>query len=109
MAATYNITINQNADFRRSFQIKEASVILNITGYTFSGRLKASFNDNSYVDFVASVTDGPAGTFSVTLADTVTATMSPGTWVYDIMMEDTANAKTRLMQGNAFLKQGVTP
>ena len=109
MAATYNITINQNADFRRSFQVKENSVILNITGYTFSGRLKASFNDDSYVDFVATVTDGPAGTFSINLTDTVTGSMSPGTWVYDIIMTDTASDKTRLIQGNAFLKQGVTP
>ena len=109
MAATYNITINQNADFRRSFQVKENSVILNITGYTFSGRLKSSFNDNSYVDFTTSITDAAAGTFTVDLADTLTATMSPGTWVYDIIMTDTATEKTRLMAGNAFVKQGVTP
>ena len=109
MAATYNITINQNADFRRSFQVKEDDIILDITNYSFSGRLKASFNDDSYVDFVASVTDGPAGTFSILLTDTVTAAMSPGTWVYDIMMTDAANDKTRLIQGNAFVKQGVTP
>jgi len=109
MAATYNITINQNADFRRSFQVKENNVILDITSYTFSGRLKQTFNATSYVDFTATVTDGPAGTFSVLLVDTVTADMDPGTWVYDIMMTDAATDKTRLIQGNAFVKQGVTP
>lgn len=109
MAATYNITINQNADFRRSFQVKENNVILNITGYTFSGRLKSSFNDNAYVDFTTSITDAAAGTFTVDLADTVTATMKPGTWVYDIIMADTATTKTRLLNGNAFVRQGVTP
>ena len=35
--------------------------------------------------------------------------MDPGTWVYDIIMTDDAGTKTRLIQGNAFLKQGVTP
>lgn len=109
MAATYNITINQNADFRRSFQVKEDDIILDITNYSFSGRLKSSFNSTSYVDFSASVTDGPAGTFSILLADTVTADMDPGTWVYDIVMTDAAADKTRLIQGNAFVKQGVTP
>jgi hypothetical protein len=109
MAATYNITINQNADFRRSFQVKENNVILDITNYTFSGRLKQTFNATSYVDFIGSVTDGPAGTFTVELTDVVTADMDPGTWVYDIMMTDTATDKTRLIQGNAFVKQGVTP
>ena len=109
MAATYNITINQNADFRRSFQVKENNVILDITNYTFSGRLKQTFNATSYVYFIGSVTDGPAGTFTVELTDVVTADMDPGTWVYDIMMTDTATDKTRLIQGNAFVKQGVTP
>ena len=109
MSAQYNITVNQNADFRRAFQIKENSVVVNITNYTFSGRLKASFNDDTYVDFVCAVEDGTAGTFSIALTDTVTGNMSPGTWVYDLIMADDAGTKTRLIQGNAFLKQGVTP
>lgn len=109
MAATYNITINQNTDFRRSFQVKEDDIILDITNYSFSGRLKSSFNSTTHVDFATSVTDGPAGTFSILLTDTVTADMDPGTWVYDIIMTDAALDKTRLIQGNAFVKQGVTP
>lgn len=109
MSAQYNITVNQNADFRRAFQIKEDNVILDITGYSFSGRLKASFNDDTYVDFVCAVEDAAAGTFSIALTDVVTADMSPGTWVYDLIMADVAGTKTRLIQGNAFLKQGVTP
>ncbi len=109
MAATYNITINQNADFRRAFQVKEDSVIVDITNYTFSGRLKSSFNDDSYVDFTTAIDNAAAGTFSISLSDTQTADMSPGTWVYDIIMTTDVGVKTRLIQGNAFLKQGVTP
>lgn len=109
MAATYNITVNQNADFRRAFQVKEDSVIVDITNYSFSGRLKSSFNDDSYVDFNTSIENGTQGTFSINLTDTVTGSMSPGTWVYDVIMTDDGGVKTRLLQGNAFLKQGVTP
>ena len=109
MAATYNITVNQNADFIRSFQVKENNVILDITNYTFTGRLQSSFHVATYVDFVATITDGPAGTFTLALADSVTAAMTPGTWVYDIIMQDTATIKTRLLNGNAFIMQGVTP
>ncbi len=109
MAATYNITVNQNADFRRAFQVKEDSVIVDITNYTFSGRLKSSFNDDSHVDFNTSIENGAQGTFSINLTDTVTGSMSPGTWVYDVIMTADTGVKTRLLQGNAFLKQGVTP
>lgn len=109
MAAQYNITVNQNADFRRAFQIKEDSVVVDVTNYVFSGRLKASFNDDGYVDFTCAIENATEGTFSINLTDTVSADMSPGTWVYDVMMTTDAGVKTRLIQGNAFVKQGVTP
>ena len=109
MAATYNITINQHADFRRAFQVKENDVVLDITGYSFSGRLKENYNHSGHTDFTTQIEDAAAGTFSVALTDGVTGAMDPGTWVYDIVMTTDAGVKTRLIQGNAFLKQGVTP
>lgn len=109
MASTYNITINQHADFRRSFQIKKDNVILDITGYNFTARLKESFNATTHVAFTTAIENAAAGTFSIALTDAVTATMVANTWVYDIVMADASGVKTRLIQGNAFLKQGVTP
>jgi hypothetical protein len=109
MAATYNITVNKNADFTRAFQVKENTVILDITSYTFSGRLKENFHATTHVDFTTALTDPTQGTFTVNLTDAQTAAMDPGTWVYDIIMEDTSGTKTRLLNGNAFVKQGVTP
>ena len=109
MAATYNITINQNADFRRNFQVKEDSTVLDITSYSFSGRLKETFNHSGHVDFTTAIENAAQGTFSISLTDTQTADMDPGTWVYDIIMTDSSGTKTRLLNGNAFLKQGVTP
>jgi hypothetical protein len=108
MSATYNITINQNSDFIRSFQVKENNVILNITGYTFTASTKEATYSTTKVDFVTSVTDGPAGVFTVSLTDAVTAAMDPGTWVYDVLMTDTSGKVTRMLQGNAFVNQGVT-
>lgn len=109
MSATYNITINQNSDFERSFQIKEDNVILDITNYSFSGRLSENHNTTAVQDFTTAVTDAAAGTFTVSLTDTQTAALDPGTWVYDVVMTDASGKKTRLLQGNAFVSQGVTP
>ena len=81
MAATYNITINQNADFRRAFQVKEDNVILDITSYTFSGRLKETFNHSGHVDFTTAIVNAAQGSFSVALIDAETGAMDPGTRV----------------------------
>jgi len=109
MSAQYNITVNQNADFIRSFQVKKNNVILNISGYTFTGRIKEAFHTTGHTEFTTSIVDAAAGTFTVSLTDVQTAGMDPGTAVYDVIMLDTATVKTRILQGHAFIRQGVTP
>ena len=109
MAATYNITINQNADFVRSFQVKENTVIVDIAGYTFEGRLKEAFHHTGHTSFTASIVDAATGTFKLVLTDVQTTAMPGGTYVYDVLMTTAAGVKTRLLSGNAFVIQGVTP
>ena len=108
MAAEYNITINKNSDFNRSFQLKEDGVIVDLTGYSVAGALKENFRATTATAFTAAVTDASQGLFDIQLTDTTTADMDPGTWVYDIVLTDDTGTKTRLMQGNAFVLQGVT-
>jgi hypothetical protein len=109
MAAEYNITINKYSDFKRTFQVKEDGVILDITDFTFTGALKENFQATSSTSFTTEVTDGPAGLFSIILTDVTTGAMDPGTWVYDIIMSAPITGdKTRLLEGKAFVKQGVT-
>ena len=107
-AANYNITVNQFADFSRSFQIKEDSVVLDITGYSFKGELKENFNSTTSVDFTATITTPATGLFNIKLTDTQTTAMAAGTWVYDLNMTDAAGIVTRIIQGRAFISPGVT-
>lgn len=108
MAALYNITINQHSDFIRSFEIREDDVILDLTDYTFAGSLKQNYHATTGVDFTTVVTDAGAGILTVSLTDTTTADMTPGDWVYDIIMVAPNGNRTRLFQGRAFVEQGVT-
>ena len=43
------------------------------------------------------------------LTDVQTAAMPGGTYVYDVLMTTDLGVKTRLLSGNAFIIQGVTP
>lgn len=108
MAATYNITIDKYADFKRTFQIKEDDTILDITGYTFDAALKENYQAATDVDFTCTITDAGAGLFTMELTDTQTGNLNPGTHVYDLRMTDTSSITTRLFEGKAFVKQGVT-
>ena len=110
MATIQNLTIDQDADFTQTLTIKDsAGDVVDLTGQTVTSKLRKTHLSSSATSFTTAIVSATAGTCSITLTDTVTSAMSPGTWVYDIVMADAANDKTRLIQGNAFVKQGVTP
>ena len=108
MAANYNITVNKNADFSRSFQVKVDGVAVDISGYSFAGTLKENIHETAGVDFITVIASAADGLFNVSLTDETTAGMKPGNWVYDILMTDSAGLKTRLLEGYAYVKGGVT-
>ena len=108
-AAEYNIAISQNADFTRSFQLKEANVIVDITNKTFAGKIKKNYNATDGQDFTAVNTNNATGLWTMTLTDTQTSALKAGDNVYDIVMTDSVSGeKTRLLQGKAFVSPGVS-
>ena len=107
-AAEYNITIEKYADYTRGFQAKQGGTVLDITGYTFTGSLKENYRSTEAVNFTTTILDAVQGTYMIEITDDVTATMDPGTWVYDIVMTDASGLKTRILEGKAFIKEGVT-
>jgi hypothetical protein len=106
--AIYNITVNRNADFTRSFQVKVDGVAIDIAGYQFTAALKENIHETTSVAFTTVIASAVDGLFNISLSDGATASMRSGTWVYDILMTDTAGFRTRLLEGEAFVKGGVT-
>ena len=54
-AAEYNITISQNADYVRTFQLKSAGAIKDITGYSFEAKVKKNYNESGGQSFTTSI------------------------------------------------------
>jgi len=104
----YNIKINKGTDFSRSFALSESNTAIDIAGYTFEGTLKERYTSTQSTAFTMSIVDASTGLFQAALSDTTTTSMGPGTWVYDIVMIKPNGDKIRLLEGKAFVKQGVT-
>jgi len=105
----YNIKINKGTDFSRAFALSESNTAIDIAGYTFEGTLKERYTSTQSTAFTMSIVDSPSGLFQAALSDITTTSMGPGTWVYDIVMIKPTGEKIRLLEGKAFVKQGVTP
>ena len=107
-AAVYNITIDKGADFSRSFIIKEDSVILDLTNHSFQAQTREHPTHADAVTFTCTVQDAANGVMGISLTDEQTQAMSAGTWHWDLIMTDADGLKSSLMEGRAFVKQGVT-
>lgn len=107
-AATLNITIDRYSSFARSFQIKEDDVVKDLTDHTFAAQVRKHPTDSEATTFTVTVQDAAQGTIRIALTDTQTASMSAGTQYWDIVMTDDAGLKSRLLQGKAFISDGVT-
>ena len=107
-AAVYNITIDAQADFGRSFEVSEAGVALDITGYTFAAQVREHFHSTDSTAFTTAIVDAPLGLFNISLTDVQTAAMTSGKQYYDIVMTDATGAKQRLLQGDAMVAWGIT-
>lgn len=108
MAANYTLTVHRDCDFTRSFQIKRGTNIIDITGYTFTGKLAKNYHTTDTTDFTGAIVGlGTDGTFSITLTDTETAALSAGRYVYSVVMADAGGIKTKLLEGDCIVEDTV--
>lgn len=110
-AGQLNILIEQGATFTRTLTIEQtAGVPLNLTGYTFSGKLKRNYTDaNAAATFGLTVANAAAGTVTWTLTSTQTAALIPQVHIYDIRMTaPSTGAVTRILEGEAWVSASAT-
>lgn len=110
-AGLLNILIEQGATFTRTLTIESTpGTPLNLTGYTFAGKMKRQYTDaNAAATFGLTVANVSAGTVNWTLTNTQTDALAPQVHVYDIEMTATSSgAVTRLLEGEAWVAASAT-
>ena len=112
MAAVYtsNLVINAGTDFSQVFSLENntSSSDLNLTNYSVNALLRKHHGSSSSTVFSAQVTDALAGNVRIGLGATITASLKPGRYVYDVVIIDNVGAKTRVVEGMALVREGVT-
>lgn len=112
MSAKYNLVCEQAATFNLSFTIKTNDTPWNLTGYTATMTVKpyleAPTTSVSATTSNGKITlGGTAGTASVVLSASETATLNPGRYVYDFVVSS-GGTVTRLLEGKFIVTAGVT-
>tara|TARA_B100001939_G_C16623370_1_gene480273 strand:- start:46 stop:387 length:342 start_codon:yes stop_codon:yes gene_type:complete len=112
MAAVYvsNIVINEGADFDQTFNLSNSSnEPLDLSDYTVESQLRKHAGSSTKTDFTTTIVDASDGRIEIGLASSITSSLKPGRYVYDIVITKTGNSKkTRVIEGSALVREGVT-
>jgi len=81
----------------------------NLTGFTVKSQAKKSYySANPTIVFNATVYDANNGIIQLSANTAVTANVPPGKLVYDVVIMDTGNTVTRVLEGQIFVSPAVT-
>ena len=109
MAALSNIYIDQGADFTTVISLTDSNNdALNLTGYSALAQIRKTHGSTTIAGTFTTSLTTDSGQLTLTLADTVTAAMSSGRYVYDVLLTDGSGDKTRVLEGQAILTPGVS-
>lgn len=110
MATTYNLAIDQGADFSNTFTAKDSTnTVRNLTGYTGRAQLRRSYASTSNVTFTVNIDTPADGNVKITLSNAATANLKYGRYLYDLELTKTSdNTIERLYEGIVTVYPEVT-
>ncbi len=110
MAAYLELTIEQGANLTSIVTVNDAQGdAVNLATYTASSQLRKSYYSSSANTLAATVTGNANGEITLTMTATNTAALTPGRYVYDLIITNTTDKTvTRVIEGIATILPSVT-
>ena len=106
---TYNFTLQRRSDHTIPLVFKDGNNnAINLTGFTVAAQVWEETRTTKFADFSVSYTDRVAGSVSITLTDTQTATFTPDVLKYDVLLIDAGGNREYYLEGTIFMSEGYT-
>tara|TARA_B110000444_G_C18667746_1_gene513768 strand:+ start:176 stop:508 length:333 start_codon:yes stop_codon:yes gene_type:complete len=109
MAIIANIFIDQGADFAITVNVADVDgTTLNLTGYTAAAQMRKTYESSSVSATFGTAIAASDGQVTLSLTDSITTALSPGRYVYDLVVTSSGSLSTRVVEGQAIVTPGVT-
>lgn len=110
MAAVKNLYVDQGADFSVQLTVyDDNNAPWNLTGYTGLAKIRKSYYSTNSVDFTVTFNaNRTTGIINLNLNSSQTSAMEQGRYLYDVVITNTSNKKTRVIEGIVTINPGVT-
>lgn len=106
-----NLIINAGSDFKQSFYLESpiSNSAINLTGFTGTCQMKKSpASLNKTADFIVTFPEPTVGQVLISMASTITSTLKPGRYCYDVLLTDSNSIKTRAVEGSIIVTAGIS-
>ncbi len=105
-----NLTIDTGCNFNRTFFVSDpiTNSSFNLSEYNVISQIKQWNGSSTYIDLQTEILDPSAGMIMISLTAEETILLTPGRYIYNVEMISALGVSTRLFEGIASVKQGVT-
>ena len=109
MAAFSEIVIEQGATFNTTINVEDtAGAAINLFGYTANSMMRKSYYSSSATTITSTVTGTANGEVTLSVSATNTASLTPGRYVYDVIITSPTSVVTRVVEGIVTVLPSVT-
>jgi len=109
LAGFVELTLEQGANFNTVLDLKDsAGGILNLAGYTVAAQMRKSYYSSTATDFTIVITDAAAGQITMSMNSANSSNVTPGRYVYDVLITSGSSVKTRIIEGIVTVLPSVT-
>ena len=107
--ATYNFTLQRRSDHNIQLVFKDSSNnAIDLTGFTVAAQVWDQSRITKYADFAVAYTNRNNGIVDISLTDTQTATFSPNSLRYDVLLTNGSGLKEYYLEGTITISEGYT-
>ena len=109
MAGFVELTVEQGANFSTTIDVKDGTnTIINLSGYTVAAQMRKSYYSTTANSFTTTITDASAGIITMAMNSANTSGLTPGRYVYDLLLTSGTGVKTRVIEGIVTVMPSVT-
>jgi len=109
VAAYTEINIEQCASFSTTVNVEDsAGAAINLSGYSAASQIRKSYYSSTANNFTATITGTANGEITLSMTAANTALLTPGRYLYDLVITAPAGTKTRVVEGIVNVLAGVT-
>ena len=109
MAAYTELNVEQYATFSTTVNVEDsAGAAVNLFGYTAASQIRKSYYSSTANSFTTTVTGIANGEITLAMTAANTGNLTPGRYLYDLVITAPSGPKTRVVEGIVNVLAGVT-